>query len=48
MDNSKIQSIYKSNQSDHNGRKADFNRLIINVINCEIKNSAAEVYLTKN
>ncbi len=48
MDNSKIKSIYKSSKSEYSRRKADFNRLIINVINCEIRNSVARVYLTKN
>lgn len=47
MEQNEIKSIFKNEQADINKRRADFNRLIINVINREIKKADVQVYFNK-
>lgn len=48
MGNSEIKSIFKNEQMTINDRSTDFNRLIINIINREIKSADNKIYINKN
>lgn len=48
MGNAEIRSIFKNERMTINDRSRDFNKLIINIINREIKSADNKVYLNKN